>query len=151
MLFAAKIAQFSRDDPKPCLASYGIGQPKQKLCIILNFTGGCSMSKKQRRKFNSEEKLSILKRHLQGKEAVSDICEEMGLAPNQFYRWQKEFFDNGAVAFEKNGRSKRKEATKVRILEEKVEKLQAKLSYKDNVIAEITEDYVKLKKNFGET
>ena len=109
------------------------------------------MSKKQRRKFNSEEKLSILKRHLQGKEAVSDICEEMGLAPNQFYRWQKEFFDNGAVAFEKNGRSKRKEATKVRILEEKVEKLQAKLSYKDNVIAEITEDYVKLKKNFGET
>jgi len=109
------------------------------------------MYKKQRRKFNSEEKFAILKRHLHGKEAVSDICEELGIAPNQFYRWQKEFFDNGAAAFEKNGHGKRKEATKLRRLESEVARLEAKLSHKDNVIAEITEDYVKLKKNFGET
>lgn len=108
------------------------------------------MSKRQKRKFSAEEKASILKRHLKGKDAVSDICDELDIAPNQFYRWQQEFFDNAAAAFEKNGHSKRKEATKVRKLEEKVEKLETKLSHKDNVIAEITEDYVKLKKNFGE-
>lgn len=105
----------------------------------------------RRRKFSGKEKLEFLKRHLQKKEAVSDICEENDLAPNQFYRWQKELFDNGAAAFERNGHSKRKETTKVRSLEEKIEKLEAKLSHKDNVIAEITEDYVKLKKNSGET
>ena len=109
------------------------------------------MSKRQKRRFSGEEKALILKRHLKGKEAVSDICEELGIAPNQFYRWQQEFFDNASAAFEKNGPGKRKEATKVRRLEEKVEKLESKLSHKDNVIAEITEDYIKLKKNFGET
>lgn len=108
------------------------------------------MSKKQKRSFSADDKASILKRHLKGKEAVSDICEELDIAPNQFYRWQQEFFDNASAAFEKNGHSKRKEATKVRKLTEKVEKLETKLSHKDNVIAEITEDYVKLKKNFGE-
>jgi len=26
----------------------------------------------------------------------SDLCEELGLQPTVFYRWQKEFFENGA-------------------------------------------------------
>jgi transposase len=108
------------------------------------------MSKTAKRKFSAEEKVRILKRHLQGQEAVSDICEEVGIAPNLFYRWQKEFFENAPVVFERNGHSKRKEATKSRRLEEKVEKLESKLAHKDNVIAEVTEEYVKLKKNFGE-
>jgi hypothetical protein len=54
----------------------------------------------------------------------------------------------GAVAFEK--RSRHSENIKFRKLTDKVEKLESKLFYKDQVIAEITEDYVKLKKNFGE-
>lgn len=108
------------------------------------------MSKKKRRNFSAEEKASIIKRHLKGKEAVSDICDDLSISPNQFYRWQEEFFENASAAFERNGHTKRKEATKVRRLEEKLEKLESKLSKKDNVIAEITEDYVKLKKNFGE-
>jgi transposase-like protein len=41
----------------------------------------------KRRRFDDEEKVSILKRHLLKKEEVSDICEEIGIAPNQFYRW----------------------------------------------------------------
>ena len=106
------------------------------------------MSKKQRRQFSGEEKVTILKRHLLNKEAVSDICDELSISPNQFYRWQKEFFDNGSVAFEK--RSRHSENIKLRKLTDKVEKLESKLFYKDQVIAEITEDYVKLKKNFGE-
>jgi len=107
------------------------------------------LTKKQRRKFNGEEKVAILKRHFLNKEAVSDICDELSISPNQFYRWQKEFFDNGAIAFEK--RSRHSENIKVRKLTDKLEKLESKLFYKDQVIAEITEDYVKLKKNFGET
>jgi transposase-like protein len=33
------------------------------------------------------------------KEPISKLCDEVGLQPTVFYRWQKEFFENGA-AFE---------------------------------------------------
>lgn len=102
--------------------------------------------KKERRKFKAEEKVKILKRHLVGKEEVSDICEELCIHVNQFYRWQAEFFENGANAFE----NKNKGNTQIRNLKQKIEKLEQKISHKESVIAEITEDYVKLKKNLGE-
>jgi transposase-like protein len=103
---------------------------------------------KSRRTYSAEEKATILKRHLLDKESVSDICDEVDLSPTQFYRWQKELFDNADLAFQKKDR---KSNGQIRKLEEKVGKLESRLKHKDNVIAEITEDYVKLKKNFGES
>ena len=50
---------------------------------------------KQRRTFTAEEKVSILRRHLLDGVAVSDPCDEHGLNPALFYRWQKTFFENG--------------------------------------------------------
>jgi hypothetical protein len=47
-----------------------------------------------------EEKAAILRRHLLEKEPISKLCDEVGLQPTVFYRWQKEFFENGAAAFE---------------------------------------------------
>ena len=35
---------------------------------------------------------------------ISDLCDELGLQPTVFYRWQKEFFENGAAAFQQRGR-----------------------------------------------
>jgi hypothetical protein len=35
-----------------------------------------------------------------GKEPISKLCDKLGLQPTVFYRWQKEFFENGASAFE---------------------------------------------------
>ena len=105
--------------------------------------------RKTRRHFSSEDKAAAVKRHVVGGEAVSAICEDLGLAPNLFYRWQKELFDNAAAAFEVKGRGPRPD-TKTRKLETKVEKLESKLAHKDSVIAEITEDYVTLKKTLGE-
>lgn len=64
-------------------------------------------TKRTRRQFSSEEKAEAVKRHLVGGEAVSAICEDLGIAPNLFYRWQKELFDHGAAAFEVKGRGKR--------------------------------------------
>ena len=105
--------------------------------------------KRTRRQFTSEDKARAVKRHVVGGEAVSAVCEDLGIAPNQFYRWQKELFDHAAAAFEVKGRGKKSDA-KTRKLEQANEKLRAKLSHKDNVIAEITEDYVRLKKSLGE-
>ena len=57
------------------------------------------MSTKKRRNFTPEEKVAILKKHLLENVAVSDLCDQYSLHPAVFYRWQKEFFENGASAF----------------------------------------------------
>jgi len=55
--------------------------------------------RKERKHFTPEEKVAILRRHLVDKVPVSELCEELGLRPTVFYRWQKELFENGAAAF----------------------------------------------------
>ena len=102
-----------------------------------------------RRQFGSEEKAQAVKRHVLGGETVSAICEDLGLAPNLFYRWQKELFDHGAAAFEVKRRGP-DAGSLTRKMEKKIESLEARLAHKDSVIAEITEDYVRLKKTLGE-
>ena len=99
---------------------------------------------KKYRKFSSEEKVRILRRHLLEKVPVSDLCDEYGLHPNVFYHWQKVFFENGTAAFE------RQTNVEERKLKEKVSRLESKLSSKDEVIAEIMASHVQLKKNLGE-
>ena len=106
-------------------------------------------NKRIRRQFSSEDKASAVKRHVVNGEAISAICEDLGLTPKMFYRWRKEMFDHAAAAFEVKGNGKR-ENSRVRSLKRQNDKLRAKLTHKDNVIAEITEDYVRLKKNLGE-
>src|ERR1019366_4757399 len=56
--------------------------------------------RKERKHYTAEEKVAILRRHLLAKIPVSDLCEELGLQPTVFYRWQKEFCENGAAAFQ---------------------------------------------------
>ena len=46
-----------------------------------------------------------MRRHLLEREAISKLCDELGLQPTVFYRWQKEFFENGAAAFQAKGRT----------------------------------------------
>ena len=104
------------------------------------------MSKKGRRRyFKAADKVAILKRHLIGKEEVSVICEDLKIHPNQFYEWQKLFFENGVKAFESE---EKQEATKLRL---ENERLTQKLQRKDSVLSELMEEHLALKKNFGET
>ena len=65
--------------------------------------------KRARRNFTGQEKVGILRRHLLDKVPVSDLCEELGLQPTQFYTWQKQFFENGAAAFERSGPARNRE------------------------------------------
>ena len=101
-----------------------------------------------RRRFSAQEKVAILREHLVEKMPVSTVCDKHGLNPTVFYRWQKEFFENGAAAFE--GKGPRTDG-KTRQLEQRVEALQAKLIRKDEVIGELMEDHVRLKKSLGES
>ena len=105
-------------------------------------------SKRSRRQFSTEQKVAILRRHLVDKVAVSDLCDEYKLQPSVFYQWQRHLFDNLAGAFERapgEGASPREKR-----LAEKVEHLEARLARKDSVIAEISAEYVNLKKELGD-
>ena len=62
------------------------------------------MTQQIRRKFTPQEKVAILRQHLLEGKPVSDVCDFHGLKPSLFYRWQKEFFENGSAAFEKTDR-----------------------------------------------
>ena len=105
------------------------------------------MTKRTRRKFGAEDKVKALRRHLLDQEPVPDICDDLGLQPSVFYVWQRQFFENGQAAFE--SRKNRGDGPDRR-LKEKVEKLEEKLSKKDEVIAEVTAEFVALKKELGE-
>ena len=59
--------------------------------------------KKQRKQYAPEEKVAILRRHLLEKEPISKLCDEVGLQPTVFYRWQKEFFENGRLPSSRRG------------------------------------------------
>jgi transposase-like protein len=101
--------------------------------------------KKQRKHYTAEEKVAILKRRLLENVAVSDLCEELGLQPTVFYRWQKEFFENGAAAFEQKGGRNNNQAE-----QERIEYLTKKIQTKDEVLAELMAEHIALKKSFGE-
>ncbi len=100
---------------------------------------------KERKHYRAEEKVAILRRHLLDKVPVSDLCEELGLRPTVFYRWQKEFFENGAAAFQQE-RPHRQVDEK----QKRVEFLEKKVQTKDEVLAELMAEHVALKKTLGE-
>ncbi len=60
--------------------------------------------KKQRKHYTPEEKVAILRWHLLEQVPISELCDKQGLQPTVFYRWQKEFFENGAAAFQPKAR-----------------------------------------------
>src|SRR5579862_5265296 len=99
--------------------------------------------KKQRKHYAPEEKVAVLRRHLLEKEPISKLCDEMGLQPTVFYRWQKEFFENGAAAFEQ------KRPTNHSADQERIAYLQNKIQTKDEVLAEFMAEHVALKKKLG--
>ncbi|SRR6266404_4829573 len=100
--------------------------------------------KRPRKHYTADEKVAILRRHLLEGAAVSTLCDELGLQPTVFYRWQKEFFENGAAAFQNKGRSDPQAE------QERIEYLEKKIQRKDEVLAELMAEHVALKKDLGE-
>ena len=97
-----------------------------------------------RRQFSAQEKVEILRLHLLEHKPISEVCEQYQLNPTVFYRWQKDLFDHGTAAFDRaeNGSAGR-------TVQKEVVQLKAKLASKDEVIAEIMAEQVRLKKTLG--
>ena len=100
--------------------------------------------KNSRKHYTPEEKVAILRRHLLEHEPISKLCDELGLQPTVFYRWQKEFFENGAAAFEQKARPNPSAE------QERIAYLEKKIQTKDEVLAELMAEHVALKKDIGE-
>ncbi len=100
--------------------------------------------RKSRKRYTAQEKVAILRRHLVEKEPVSKLCDELKLQPTVFYRWQKEFFENGAAAFENKPHKQRPPE------QERIARLEQKIQTKDEVLAELMAEHVALKKSLGE-
>ena len=99
----------------------------------------------QRRHFSPQEKVSFLNRHLLENTPVSDLCDQIGIKPTVFYRWQKEFFENGHATFANGRRPKALEAGRDR----RIAELEAKLARKNEVLAELIEQHMRLQQELA--
>ena len=101
---------------------------------------------RQRRHFTPEQKVALLREHFLDKVPVSDVCEKHGLPVTLFYNWQKQFFENGAAAFANTGK-------RLQALQDakgrKIAALEEKLQRKNEVLSELMEEHVGLKKELG--
>jgi transposase len=100
---------------------------------------------RERRHFSPQQKVAIVKRHLVDGVPISDLCDEHHIQPAQFYLWQKQLFENGATAFERKTKHPGPSPQ-----ERKLQQLEAKLITKNEVIAELMEECVLLKKLDGQ-
>ena len=98
----------------------------------------------QRRHHSAEDKLKLIRLHLIEKQPVSKICDEAGVAPSLFHRWQEQLFTNGALALENKYRPERNKD------QERVTKLESKIRQKDEVLAELMAEHLALKKALGD-
>ena len=99
---------------------------------------------RERRHFSPQQKVAIVKEHLVDGVPISDLCDRHHLQPTQFYLWQKQLFENGAAAFERT--TKRPGPSPQ---DRKLQQLEAKLLTRNEVIAELLEENVLLKKLDG--
>jgi transposase len=111
---------------------------------VIEYSGGVSLMRRPRKSYTPAEKVAILRRHLIDHVPVSDLCDELQVPPSIFYAWQKQFFENGAAAFDrKNGSPDQSHLRTIAALRDKLQR-------KNEVVAELMEAHIQLKKERGE-
>lgn len=79
-----------------------------------------------------------MKHHLVARVPVADLCDSFGLHPTVFWRWQKEYIDNGANACDADGDTGRAK------LERRIDELEQQFAKKHEVLSEPMEEHVPL-------
>lgn len=95
----------------------------------------------KRKRYTAEEKVKILREVVEDGKQVSHVAEQYGLHPNNIFNWRKQLFEGGIQTFQikRTDISGKAEERKIAALEEK-------LKQKDEVIAELAEELLGLKK-----
>jgi transposase-like protein len=81
-----------------------------------------------------------------GKEQVSDLADEFGIQPSMIHSWVNQVLAQAERAFERPNAKRREGEAK----EQKIAQLEAKLTNKNEVIAELMQEHVQLKKELGD-
>jgi transposase-like protein len=97
-----------------------------------------------RHRFSPEQKAAILRAHLVDRVPISDLCDKHKIQPTQFCRWQKDMFVNLPSLFESTSDAR------LSALARQNAALKDKLAHTDEVIAEIMEEMIAVKKTTGE-
>ena len=105
---------------------------------------------RQRRQFTPEVKATILRRHLADKVPVSDLCDEYRIQPTLFYLWQRQALGHLSAALSE-GRTARSPAPSASAERARIIALETRVAKKDQIIAEVSEEYLALKKKLGES
>ena len=95
---------------------------------------------RKRKRFAPEQKAAIIRRHLVDGKSIADVCDEYGLQPTVFYRWQKQVFESLPALFDRKGDSSQ------RALEDENQRLRGIVARKDEIIAEVTGELLDAKK-----
>ena len=103
----------------------------------------------KRKHLTPDQKVAIIRRHLLENVAVSDLCDEYGIHPTQYYTWQKQLFENASSVFERRPNKANQRRTQD-AQAKKIVQLEEKLQKKNEVVAELLEEHVQLKKELGE-
>ena len=103
---------------------------------------------KKRNHRSADEKAALLRRHFVDKVPVSTICAENNLQPSVFYGWQRDLFARASHVL--GNATPGRISSREQELEKRLAAAEARLAKKDQVIAEISQEYVSLKKELGE-
>ncbi len=95
----------------------------------------------KRKRYTAEEKMKILREVLEEGKTISGTAEKYGIHPNNVMQWRKQLLESGLQTFQikRSDIREKAEARKIGALEEK-------LKQKDEVIADLAEELLTLKK-----
>ena len=98
---------------------------------------------KQRRRFTAEEKVRIIREHLENQIKISDLAEQHNIHPVMIHRWKKELFENAIETFSGQHKKRKRNGKSC-----KEEQLEQKLSKMQEVITELSTEVVELRKKY---
>jgi transposase len=96
-----------------------------------------------RKRYTAEEKIKILRELQEEGKTISQVSAEHGVHPNNVFKWRKQHLEMGIQAF-KAGRPD----ISGKAHERKIASLEEKIKHKDEVIAELAEELLELKKKY---
>lgn len=100
------------------------------------------------KKYSAEEKVMILREHLEKNVPISNLSDQHGLSPNVIYLWKKQLFEGATALFERKSNKPEREESKYK---ERIKELEHKLSGRENLISDLVTDLIETKKkHFGE-
>ncbi len=106
--------------------------------------GGSLVPRKTRKRFTTHEKLAIPRFRRFEHVPVSDLCDQYGIHPPMFCRWQEELLENGPAALEPHFRRVSDS------MDRRIALLDPRLQRKHEVLSDLVKEHIKLRKDLGE-